>query len=161
MSDPAREVVFREGRKVQLRTARVNTLPAIIHFFSAAISRVDAVALGELITFVADAQKKAVADGIPLSAVDIPPEVILQKVRGNLSLIETLFTAVADLMPECASKFCELTPEEIGDLELDDGANLAFGIFLLNYHFFTRTLPPAIRGFLRSNQRMAQGQKAR
>lgn len=144
---------LRSGRELIIRPAKTKQLPMVIRFFERVILSIDAESLGALVEMFADRQREAIAEGqdpkkIPLE--EMSGVELVTKAFGKVSLFTQLFIAVADELPTLAETFTNLSAEEYGDLDADEGMLVAAGIFMQNYDFFSRTLPPILTAFMQS-----------
>lgn len=150
------------GKKVEIREARVASLPIIMDFFSAVIDGLDKDKLAQLVTTLAEYQQKALLagadpkdlsidiDGLPAN-VDQPDAAgLLGKFLENASLAAALAAVVSRQLPKVVAEFTNITSAEYAHLGLDDGARVAGAVFIRNYSFFTQKVPPIFAAFTRS-----------
>lgn len=144
---------LRSGKVLEIRPATMGHLPQIMLFFGGVVSGLDPSQLAQLIDSVVHSQKMAIARGEDPSKVDLrelATDELVAKSFGHASLLSSLFAAVFQLLPSLVESFTNLTEQEFRELELDEGILVAGGIFLLNYRFFTQSLPPILTAFMKS-----------
>ena len=146
-------VQLQSGQVVTIRPATMAQLPQIMTFFGGVLDGMDPSQLAQLIDSVVHAQRIAIAKGADPTQIDLrelTSEELVTKVFGHTSLLTSLLAATFTLLPEMVESFTDMTAAEFRGLGLDEGALVAGGVFMLNYHFFTHSLPPILRGFMKS-----------
>lgn len=141
------------GRSITIRPATMKNLNLLIEFFKELINGMDQEALGGLVEMIADRQiaaTKAGEDPSNLDLEEIAGVSVVTKAFKNVSLIAMLLSATLGILPRVAPIFSDITEDEFGDLPPDEGMLIAGGIFMLNYGFFTQSLPPLLTAFTKS-----------
>lgn len=148
------------NREIHIGQGRMNSLPALMEFFGAILSQVDQSDLHAMITAVAQEMKKNMdkgkdafdfADLKELAATEIATR-LLGKLGIGLLIMRAVFQELGGLV----AAFSDVDAHEFGLLDWDEGTTLALGIFVVNYSFFTRSVPPIIRAFLQSGARTSK-----
>lgn len=142
------------GRSVTVSPAKMWQMGPLMNFFKEVIGRLPRNKVDMLITRVAEEQLRIIADGgdptkLNLQAM-VTSDAVIGEVMEHVSLVTSFMAETFDILPEFVAMFTDVTPAEFKELEFDEGALLAFGIFALNYDFFTQRLLPICTGFLRS-----------
>jgi len=142
-------VKFR-GREVRIYPATMKQLPLLMKFFQRILDALDKRQLADLIDLFATAQRAAISAGKDPSKVDLSfltSEEVVGKALGNVSLLMALLAASLEIVPELIATFASIDEDEFGDLTADEGALVVGTVFLVNYHFFSRSLPPTLMVF--------------
>jgi hypothetical protein len=143
-----------DGREIVVKKGQVQHLGLLLAFFNSLVShmsREDLVVLIQLIQ-----EQKAKADGT-WAGVDLVT--IVEQVYGRAGLVTTIFQATYDVLPKIVAAMTTVKESEFVTMELPDGIALAFTIFEVNYDFFSRNLPMAIKASLgRAVQKLAASQ---
>ena len=140
---------LRDGKKLVIKTGKVAHVGLLLQFFNALVqnmSREDIVTLVQLIEERKKKELEAQQQGLPLEEVTI--EQLVEKAFNRSSLLVSVFNATVTTLPAIVSALTPLTREEWDDLDFDEGMLVAVTIFQVNYSFFSRNLPHAMRVFL-------------
>lgn len=142
------------GKPAVIRQATMKQIPVILRFFQAIVGGLDQTALISLVELYADRQRKALAAGVDPNAIEMGPEedseAMVGKVFGNVSLLTQLLASASEVLPELVVSFTNLTEDEYENLPPDEGLTLVGGVFMLNYGFFSRALPPIFQGLMQA-----------
>lgn len=152
-SDGDNTVTLRGGRTVTVKPAKMKQLSLVMKLFQRLLESLDKHQLADLIDLVSFAQKAAIDRGDDPRKVDVSflaSEQVVEKAFGNISLLMGLVITAIDMVPALAEAFCDLSVDEYGDLDADEGTKIIGAVFLLNYHFFSQSLPPMLMAFTRS-----------
>lgn len=148
----------RSGKPVIIKTATMKQVALITKFFNAVVASLDPEAVLALIQMYAERQKAAIAAGQDPHSISVTEsDSLVKKAFGSVGLLGQLLMAVAEELPAFVAGFTNLTEAEYEALEPDEGLTLVGGIFMLNYGFFTRALPPILTAFMKSLAGRAQG----
>lgn len=146
-------VPLEDGRSVEIRPATMKTLPQIIAFFQAALDALDPETIGGIVEVFAERQQALIDAGknpAEISMEDVGGISVVQNAFTKVHLLSSLLSAVLGVLPRLAPAFTNLTQEEFENLPPDRGMLVAGGIFMLNYHFFSQSLPPMLAAFMKS-----------
>ena len=141
------------GKQVTVKPATMRQLPAVIGFFNTLLTSMDQESMGALVELIADRQQVAAAAGLnpnKVSVEEMSTQALVSKAFGNVNLFTTLLSSALATLPTLAPIFTNLTEEEYGDLLPDEGMLVAGAIFMVNYSFFTQSLPPLLTAFVRA-----------
>lgn len=154
------------GRVVVIKAATMESLSLVMEFFKLVAGALENHQMATLIDLVSDEQKKLMAQGIDprkVSLENLASADLVSKAYNNISIISVLMAALFDHLPKFATAFTDLSEEEYRKLSYDEGVLTIMGIFVLNYHFFTRRLLPMFVGFIRSmvsaNQKLLEAEQ--
>ncbi len=145
-----------EGRPAMVVTfqhAKMRHLEPTMQFFERISMSLDPSILTEIVSMISERQIKALSEGKPANAFDITglgTEEIISKALGKTTLFLAIMRAVTRELPTLAPVFTNLTAEQFGELDVDEGSVVALGIFVTNYRFFTRNLLPTLMDFIAS-----------
>ncbi len=147
------ETTLSDGSTCIFYPARMEQLPSIIEFFELVLGALDKEMVGALVEVIADRQQLLMSAGGNPNKVDVKDMssvALVHKVFGQVSLFATLFAAVFKELPALVEKFTNVSGEQFKKMHPDDGMLIAGGIFMVNYSFFSRSLPPILMAFMRS-----------
>jgi hypothetical protein len=156
---------LRDGRLVVVQTAKTKHLTIVTEFFKNLIGALNTDQVAGLLAIVTTAQEEAIRltgnpkqlslELIVAAALGVTPgdtKLDYSKVLGNganlMQLILGILGPALDTLGASAARFTNLTPDEYGELDLDEGAVVLLAVFMANYSFFTQTLPPVLQAFL-------------
>lgn len=143
----------RSGKEVVIRPAAMAHLAPCMHFFAGVVSALDPNDLAQLIDAIVYRQKQAIAQGEDPNNInlrELSSLELVSKASSHVNIFASLMAGVFHLLPTLVPTFTNLTEAEYSAMELDEGMLVAGGIFLLNYRFFTQSLPPMLTVFMRS-----------
>ena len=148
-------VNLRSGKTVVVQQGKVRHLGLLLEFFNVLVSRMDRQQIVTLVALYEDRQKSAafevkvraaMAAGEPLpEPPDQSTDSLVDKAFERSSLLLTLLNCVNDVLPKIIAGMSNVTAEEFYDLDLDEGAAVAYAVFTVNYSFFSRNLPQALQ----------------
>lgn len=156
------EAIFGEGRTsfplangtlCEIRPATMGQIGKILQFFTAVIESVNPEHLTALIEGISQKQAQAIAEGrspFELDFRDKSPVELVQSSFGELGIMASLFASVVDKLPMLAPAFSNLSSRDFENLSIEEGMIVAGSIFMVNYDFFTRSLPPILTAFMKS-----------
>lgn len=140
-------------RTVTISPAKMWQMKPLMNFFQEVIGRCDGDHLRTLIDSVVAKQQEAIEAGqdpSKLNLRELATSDVVKDAFGHMSLVVSFMHGTFDLLPGFVAMFVDISEEEFGQLDFDEGALLVFGILALNYDFFTRRLLPVFTGYLRS-----------
>lgn len=143
---------MRSGKNAVFKEATMESLPVIIGFFQTVVENIDPATIISLIDLYAERMeemRKAKADSA-YSPVILSTDELVQKMGGGGSMFMKLLVAAATQMPTLVATMSTLTEDEYKKLKPDEGMVVAAAIFMLNYGFFSQSLPPVILAFVRN-----------
>lgn len=135
-------IVLRDGRKVVVQAGKVKHVGLLLDFFNALIENLDKKDIITLVSLIEQRQTGAEA----LAGLSV--EKLVGMAFDRSSLLVALFQATYHVLPPIVGSLTNLSREEFDELDVDEGAVVAVAVFQLNYSFFSRNLPAAMRGFL-------------
>ena len=141
------------GRVVHIQPATMKQLPLVIGFFRDMLIGMDQEAVAGLVEIISDRQREAMQAGQGPNSVpveEIASQALVGKAFKNVSLIAMLLSATLGCLPKVVPAFCDITADEFDLLPPDEGMLLAGGIFMVNYGFFTQSLPPLLTAFMKA-----------
>lgn len=106
--------------------------------------------LNQFLALAATEQKRLLEEGKSVHDINLNHNGLLETALGNHSLLLGIFSAVADVLPEVVAIFSTITEAEYESLSLDEQLIIAAGILIVNYSFFTQSLPPIIKSAMRA-----------
>lgn len=135
------------GKEVIIKQAKLKEIAAITRFIDGVVSRAPRAQMESLFNQIVDLQERLMREGkSPYDVSDGIGEMIAAAM-DNRSLILTIFASTADLICEFAPVLSNVSSKEFeDDLTLDEQMVLTAGTIAVNYHFFTRSLPPILKG---------------
>ena len=139
------------GRTVHIKQATMKQIPHIVAFFRDTVLGMNHEALGALVDMVADKQVAAIKAGKDPRALpvdEITGISVVTQTFGKINLVADLLNAVITSLPRVAAMLSDLTEDEFENLPADEGMLIAGGVFMVNYGFFTRSLPPIFTAFM-------------
>lgn len=137
-----------EDRVVQFKPAKFKHLEQITVLFESMAAGFTNSEMVTMVKQVSAQQEAAINQGE--SPYKIDTQGFVSQVAENGGLVAKLMTKSLQTLPLLAPMFTDLTPEEFGELDVDEAMIVAFGIFARNYNFFTHRLPPVIAAFTAS-----------
>lgn len=148
-------VLLRSGKTVVVQQGKVRHLGLLLEFFNVLVSRMDRQQITTLVALYEDRKKaeefkKKVSAALQAGETlpDAPEqstESLVDKAFDRSALLLTLLNCVNDVLPKIISGMSNVTAEEFDDLDLDEGAAVAYAVFTVNYGFFSRNLPQALQ----------------
>ncbi len=142
----ASSITLPSGPVVEIRAAKVKQIKQLTEFVTEFLQSLDSDALLGMITKISDfQQKQIVAGGEPnqFGSLDKVREIV-----GNASIISSILTNGMERLPTLVPMFSNLTADEYGELDLDEGFLVAFHILGRNYSFFIQRCAPIVRAFV-------------
>lgn len=143
-------ILLRDGRTIIIGTGKIAHVGLLLSFFNALVeelSKDDIITLVKLIeeqrTKEQAAKKEGAVPPVPKTIEDL-----VQQAFSRSSLLVAVFQATNRTLPAIVAALTKLTKEEYENLDMDEGILLAVSIFQLNYSFFSRNLPHAVKVFL-------------
>lgn len=133
-------LVLRSGEKIVVKTARVAHVGLLLHFFNALVTNLSREDIITLVTLIEERRTGA--------SPTLDVEQLVAQAFGRSSLLVSVFQATYEAMPRIVTALTPLTQEQWENMEMDEGILLAVSIFQVNYGFFSRNLPHAMKGFL-------------
>lgn len=141
------------NRTTIIKQASMKQLPLVIGFFRDVMNGLDKDCLAALVELMADRQTEALQAGKDPSKVsveEVATVTLVNKAFNNVNLITVLLSSTLESLPKVIPAFTDLTEDEFGSLAPEEGMLIAGGIFMVNYSFFTQSLPPLLTAFMRS-----------
>lgn len=133
-------LVLRNGEKLVVKTARVAHVGLLLHFFNCLVANLSKEDIITLVTLIEERRT-----GV---SPDLDVEQLVGQAFGRSSLLVSVFQATYEAMPKIVTALTPLSQEQWENMEMDEGILLAVSIFQVNYGFFSRNLPHAMKGFL-------------
>lgn len=153
-------VPLSSGKPAIIKPSSMAQMPALLNFIRAVVEGMDQAALGDLLTRIITKQQEKIAQGQDPNQIDVTAlddlDGMTRKAFGNASLLMSLFVAVAEEMPPLVEACTNLSRAEYEQLQPDEGILIAAAIFVANYAFFIRSLPPILTGFVKSRASLPQ-----
>lgn len=143
------EFTTENGTHVLFKRAGIVQLGQATKFFSLITERADPAKIKQLIDLITMEQEQMIAEGKSVHEMNLNAMALITKGLNNQSLLLTVFSAMADAIPEFVAIFTTISPEAYGELSLDEQLVIAMGIFAVNYGFFTQSLRPIIESAIR------------
>jgi hypothetical protein len=143
-----------ENRVVHFKPAKFKHLEQITVLFESMATGFTNSEMVTMVKQVSAQQEAAINNGE--SPYKIDTNGLIGQVTENGSLMAKLMTRSLQTLPKLAPMFTDLTPEEFGELDVDEAMIVAFGIFARNYNFFTHRLPPVIAAFIAALKKRAK-----
>lgn len=128
--------------KVEFYPAKFKHIEQITLLFSALVSGLSSVELKGMMEMVSTQQEGQINAGVSPYLIDT--DNLVKQASGNASLALKLLSGITGQLPELIAMFTDLTPEQFGELDVDESMIVAFHIFARNYSFFTQRLLPVI-----------------
>lgn len=127
---------------VEFSPAKFKHIEEITLLFSALVQGLSSSELKGVMEMVSAQQEGQVNAGVSPYAIDT--ELLVKQATGNGSLALKMLSGISGQLPHLVAMFTNLTPEEFGELDVDESMMVAFHIFSRNYSFFTQRLLPVI-----------------
>lgn len=169
-ADDANNVTLNDGRVVNVRRGKAKHLPLLIRLFKTLLANMSEKEMVSLVGILSDRQRALLQKGIdpvkaPASSLADTTEEIRASINeyfgddavkkavhnafSNSSLIMTMFGAVAEVLPDMVEGLTDnLTKDDYEDLDVDEAIRVVASIVMVNYGFFSKSLPPIIRSFM-------------
>lgn len=139
--DTPTEYTTKAGVKVEFNAAKLKHFRAVVDVVEEFINSFDQSQLVNIIDKVSAKQEQVLAgeNPEPLNLNDTVKEIC-----GHGSLIVKLVSGSFDRLVKIVPLFCNLSEEDLGELDMDEASIIIFGVFAKNYQFFTQQVLPAI-----------------
>lgn len=139
---------LRDGTVVTFEQAKFRQIAKVTLLFQEMVNRIPKDKFRQFLEMVVEAQTEAMAQGKSQQEMSLNAVGLIEKAMGENSMLLTLFATVIDILPDFVPHFCDLSSEAFGALDLDEAVVCAAGVVAVNYGFFTRTLPPLLKGVI-------------
>lgn len=149
------------GVQVHFPRAGIVQLGKATKFINLLIERADKIKVDAFLKLVAGEQAALLAEGKSAHDINLNNVKLLGKALDNGPLLMSLFGSMADALPEFVAIFTTIKEDDYAALTLDEQLVIAAGILVVNYSFFTQSLPPIIRSALKGFQMLKSGQGKR
>lgn len=133
-------VELRGGEKIVVSRAKVAHVGLLLGFFNALVANMSKDDIITLVTLIEERRTKV--------KKDLTIDGLVEQAFSRSSLLVSVFQATYETLPGIVTALTPLTKERWNDLDMDEGIILAVSVFQVNYHFFSRNLPHAMRVFL-------------
>jgi hypothetical protein len=143
--DSRTDFTLKSGKLVTFQPAKLRQLGSIVEFLRLLLDRISPDALTSLLQAIANEQEKALEQGKSHNDVRMEAVNLITKALGHNSLILGVLASTIEYLPPLISSFCDMTTEEVDNIDLDDMTVVVMGILSVNYSFFTQSLPPIVR----------------
>ncbi len=134
---------LRDGRKIVVQRGKIAHVGLLLSFFSALVENMSKDDIVTLVQLIEESKAKEAGTPIPRSV-----EELVGQAFGRSSLLISVFQATFSVLPKIVGALSTVTEKEWQDLDMDEGALVAFTVFQVNYSFFSQNLPQAMRVFL-------------
>lgn len=131
-------VILRDGRKIVIERGKVKHFGLILSFFDALVDRMSQQDVVTLVTLIEEN-----FNGGATTALTV--EDLVRQVFDRSSLVLQLLHSTVDVLPRLVESMSVLTAEEFDALDMDEGMLVAFAVFQVNWDFFSRNLPLAMK----------------
>lgn len=150
------------GTEVRFPRAGIVQLGKATKFINHLIQQVDKDKVDQFLQLVAKEQTDLLSQGKSVYDINMNTASLLSKALNNHSLLLEMFGMMAEVLPEFVTVFTSMPANEYEVLSLDEQLVIAAGILIVNYAFFTQSLPPIMRSAMRaiaSKQQSAKGKQ--
>lgn len=138
------------GNEVIFNRAGIVQLGKITKFINLIIENTDKQKIDAFLQLVAKEQTAMLAEGKSVQDINLNSAGLLTKALKNHNLLLDLFGMFAAELPEFISIFSTCTADDYEALALDEQLVIAAGILIVNYAFFTQSLPPIMRSIAKA-----------
>lgn len=135
-----------DGVVVNVQQAKTRHLSYAMAFLETLTGALTETQLHGLVTTFAEAQKKAIAEGVDPNSLDAAE--LTRAALGNASIILTIATKTVGELPQLVTVFTDLSVDQVNELDVEELIVVICKIFLVNYGFFTQTLRPILLSFV-------------
>lgn len=136
------------GRVVEFHEAKMKHIPLLVGLFNEIVQSVDQKSITTLVSMIATRQITAIKSGQNPDDIPMPEEALVMQAFGNIDILQHITVSVSGTLPKMASALSTLSEDEYNELSIDEGIAVLYGIFVLNYGFFTERLVPTLRVLL-------------
>ena len=137
-----------QGVHVEFKRAGITQLGKASKFIELVMAKADPSRVKDFLDLITGEQQALMAEGKSVYDINLNAVSMIEKFLGNQSLLLTIFAATAEVIPEFVSIFSTITPEQFDQCSLDEQMVMAAGVFIVNYGFFTQSLPPIIKSVM-------------
>lgn len=134
---------LRDGRKIVVQRGKVAHVGLLLGFFTALVENMSKDDIVTLVQLIEESRNKEAGAAAPRSV-----EELVGQVFGRSSLLIAVFQATFSTLSKIAAALTPLSEEDWQQLDMDEGALVAFTVFQVNYSFFSQSLPQAMKVFL-------------
>lgn len=137
-------LILCDGKTIVIGPAKTKHLGILLDFFFAILVRMNKEQLVAIVeTIEKHIRKNArLTDG---TKEPVSLEEVIGTILGRGSLILSLFHATFEVLPTLVEAVANISGEEFGELDTDEGVLVAATVFMVNYDFFSRNLPLALQ----------------